>query len=104
MMYCTGCGQQKDDAEFWSARYSRHVARCASCRAEFKVVEDALKTQQVTRTPETIAADRRRKEVATVIRKEPTSNIRLIPDAMIARDLAWLFDNNPQLGKLSGWS
>lgn len=32
MMRCPACGCNKEDGEFWSATYLRHVAKCLACR------------------------------------------------------------------------
>lgn len=97
-MYCTNCGQYKNEEEFRSKIERQLLAYCAECRSKILHPSHPQRASLARILP---GHERRRstpREVTQFIdaqtERQNGSNIRLIQDASVARDLAWFFELN----------
>lgn len=99
MRYCALCGEPKEDHEFRHNPMQGFTSRCIACRALVRAQRAGHAAVSKARIEE--SRRRFREEIAAhrLDWNARGANIRLIRDANVARDLAWVFENNPGLGR-----
>lgn len=98
-MYCTNCGQHKDEEQFRSPLTRQLLAYCADCRSALIHGGKSLASQiDAPRSRKRATASEREKFLDAQRDRTNGPNIVLIQDAQIARDLAWFFELNSSIG------
>lgn len=98
-MYCTNCGQHKDEEQFRSPLTRQLLAYCHDCRSALIHGGKSLAAQiDAPRSRMRTAAFERDRFLDAQLYRTNRPNVALIQDAQVAQDLAWFFELNPTIG------